>query len=82
LKLGLPKLKPAPYNLKIANQTITKLEEIIHDLNIYVHNIPYVIMFIVLQNNVIDVNYSMLLRRPWLKDAKVTHDWRNNTVMI
>jgi hypothetical protein len=23
LKLGLPKLKPTPYNLKMANQTIT-----------------------------------------------------------
>ncbi len=55
---------------------------LIHDLNIHVHNIPYVITFIVLQNNVIDAGYSMLLGRPWLRDAKVTHDWGNNIVTI
>jgi hypothetical protein len=31
---------------------------------------------------VIDVNYSMLLRRPWLKDAAITHDWGNNTMTM
>jgi hypothetical protein len=74
LKLGLPKPKHAPYNLKMANQTITTPIGLIRDLKIYVHNIPYVITFIVLQNNVIDASYSMLLRRPWLRDAKVTND--------
>jgi hypothetical protein len=24
----------------------------------------------------------MLLRRPWLKDAKVTHDWGNNVIIV
>jgi hypothetical protein len=24
----------------------------------------------------------MLLGRPWLKDAKVTHDWGNNVIII
>jgi hypothetical protein len=37
-------------------------------------------MFIVLQNTITDVNYSMLLRRPWLRDAIITHDWANNTM--
>jgi hypothetical protein len=82
LKLGLPKPNPAPYNLKMVDQTITKLMGLICDLKVYVHNIPYVVTFIVLQNSVIDTNYSMLLRRPWLRDAKVTHDWGNNTMTI
>jgi hypothetical protein len=47
----------------------------IRDLKIYVHNIPYVITFIVLWNSLMDANYSMLLGKPWLRDAKVTHDW-------
>jgi hypothetical protein len=34
----------------------------------------YVATFIVLQNIVVDSNYSMLLGRPWFKYAKVTHD--------
>ncbi len=30
----------------------------------------------------VDSNYSMLLGRPWLRDAKVTHDWGNNVITI
>ncbi len=30
----------------------------------------------------VDSSYSMLLGRPWLKDAKVTHDWGNNEIII
>jgi hypothetical protein len=74
LRLGFPKPKHAPYNLKMANQTTTKLVGLIKDLNIYVHGIPYIITFIVFQNSVVDSSYSMLLGRPWLKDVKVAHD--------
>jgi len=80
--LGLPKPKPAPYNLRITNQTTTKPMGLIRDLEIYVHDISYIIMFIVLQNNVIDSSYSMLLGRLWLKDVKVAHDWGSNIVTI
>jgi hypothetical protein len=71
--LGLPKPKHAPYNLRITNQT-TKLVGLIRGLKIYVHNIPYITMLIVFQNSMVDFNYSMLLRRPWLRDAKMAHD--------
>ncbi len=69
LSSGLPKLKPTPYNLRKANQTTTKPVGFIRDLKI-----PYIIMFTILQNSVVDSSYSMLLGRPWLKDAKVAHD--------
>ncbi len=55
---------------------------LIRDMKIYVHGILYITTFIVLQNSVVDFNYSMLLGRPWLKDAKVAHDWGNNIVTI
>jgi hypothetical protein len=29
-----------------------------------------------------DVDYSMFIGKPWLRDAKVTHDWGNNTMTI
>jgi len=74
LRLGLPKPKPAPYNMRMENQTNIKPMELIRDLKIYVHGIPYITMFIVLQNNVVESSYSMLLGRPWLKDAKMAHD--------
>jgi hypothetical protein len=48
LRLGLPKLKLAPYNLKMAYQTTTKPMGLIRNLKIYVHDISYIITFIVL----------------------------------
>jgi hypothetical protein len=82
LRLGLPKPKPAPYNMRMADQTTTKPMGLIRALNMYVHDIPYITMFIVLQNNVVDFSYSMLLGRPWLRDVKMAHDWGNNIVTI
>jgi hypothetical protein len=80
--LGFPKPKPTPYNLKKANQTTTKLVGLIKDLKIYVHGIRNITMFTILQNSVVDSNYSMLLGRPWLRDAKVAHDWGSNINII
>jgi hypothetical protein len=39
-----------------------------------IHGIPYIITFIVMEKNVMDASYSMLLGRPLLRDAKVSHD--------
>ncbi len=80
--MGLPKPKPAPHNLRMVDQTTTKPMGLIRNLKIYVHDIPYITTFTVLQNNVVDSNYSMLLGRPWLRDVKVAHDWGNNIVTI
>ncbi len=55
---------------------------IIRNLKIHIHGIPYVATFIVLQNNVVDSSYSMLLGRPWLKDVKSTHDQGNNVINV
>jgi hypothetical protein len=74
LRLGLPKPKLAPYNLKMVDQTTIKLVGLIKDLKIQVHGIHHITTFTVLHNNVVDCSYSMLLGRPWLKDAKVAHD--------
>jgi hypothetical protein len=57
-KLGLPKPKPTPYHLRMANQSMTGPLRIIRNLNIHIHGIPYVATFIVLQNSVVDSIYS------------------------
>jgi hypothetical protein len=82
LRLGLPKPKPTPYNLRMVDQITTKLVGLIRDLKIYVHRILPITTFIVFQNSVVDSCYSMFLGRPWLRDAKVTHDWGSNTITI
>jgi hypothetical protein len=80
--LGLPKPKPAPYHLIMAYQSMTRPLGIIKILKIRIHGIPYIATFIVLKNNVVDFSYYMLLARPWLRDAKVTHDWGNNVITV
>jgi hypothetical protein len=74
LSLRLPKPKLAPYNLRMIDQTTTKLVGLIRDLKIYVHGILYITTFTILYSDVVDFMYFMLLGRPWLRDAKVAHD--------
>ncbi len=54
LRLGLPKPKHAAYNLKMVDQTTTKLMGLIRNLKIYVHGIPYITTFPIVQNSVVD----------------------------
>jgi hypothetical protein len=60
-RLGLPKPKLAPYNMRMVDETTTKPIGLICDLKIYVHGIPFVARFIILHNIVIDTSYFMLL---------------------
>jgi hypothetical protein len=48
----------------------------------YVHGIPYIATFTIIWNTVVDSNYSMLLGRPWLRIAKIAHDWGNNMITV
>jgi hypothetical protein len=66
----------------MANQTIAKPLGLIKDIKILVHGIPYVVTFTIIQNNVLDSNYYMLLSHHWLKDAKMFHDWGNNIIIV
>jgi hypothetical protein len=55
---------------------------LIRDLNIFVHGILYMVTFIVIDNNVLDSSYSMLFGCPWLKNAKVSHNWGTNIITM
>jgi hypothetical protein len=66
----------------MADQTIAKPLGLIKDLRIRVNVIPYTITFTVIESSVLDSNYSMMLSHPWLKDAKMFHDWGNNIIII
>jgi hypothetical protein len=82
VQLGLSKPKPTPYNLHTVDQTMAKPLGLIKDLKILAHGILYAITFIMVQSSVLDSIYFMLLGHPWLKDAKVSHNWGNNTITI
>ncbi len=40
------------------------------------------VTFTVINSNVLDISYSMLLGCLWLKNAKVSLDWGTNTITI
>ncbi len=82
IQLGLSKPNLVPYNLPMVDQNIAKLFGLIKDLKIFVHGIPYMVTFTIIYSNVLDYSYSMLQRHPWLKDAKVSHNWGTNIVTI
>ncbi len=82
IQLGLSKPNPTFYNLHMANQTIAKPLGLIMDLKIFVHGIPYIVTFNIINSNVLDYSYSMLLGCSWLKDEKISHDWGTNIVTI
>ncbi len=56
--------------------------KIIINLKIHIYVIPYIATFTILKNIVVDSNYFMLVGRPWLRDAKVTHDQGNNVNIV
>jgi hypothetical protein len=57
VQLCLTKLNLMPYNLCMAKQTIAKPLNLISDLKIFVHGIPYKVTFIVINSNVLVSNY-------------------------
>jgi hypothetical protein len=82
IQLSLFKPNPKPYKLHMAYQTIAKPLGLIRNLKIFVHGIAYTVTFIVINNNILDFSYSMLLGCPWLRDAKISHDQGTDTITI
>ncbi len=53
-KLGLPKPRPIPYHLIMADQSMTRPLGIIRNLKIHINGIPYIVTFTILKNIVVD----------------------------
>ena len=81
-RLELAKPSLAPFNLKMADGTIARPKGLIRDVRIHIHSIPYIVTLIVIDCLTIKSDYQMLLGQPWLRHAKVIHDWGNNEVQI
>jgi hypothetical protein len=43
-QLGLPSPKPTRYVLQMVNQSLMKLIEVIQDLKVHIHGIPYIML--------------------------------------
>jgi hypothetical protein len=82
IQLSLSKPNPTPYNLHMVDETIAKPIGFIRDLKIFFHGIPYMVTFTIVNSNILDFNYSMLFGCPWLRNAKISHNWGTNIVTI
>jgi hypothetical protein len=80
LRLLPPQL--VPFNLQMANFSFNKPLGIIPNIRIKVYGIPYIVTFTIMNNEVVDPTYSMLLKHPWLWDTKVIFDWGTNMMTI
>jgi hypothetical protein len=66
----------------MANQIGAKPLGLIRAVKIFVHGVPYMVTFTIIKSNVPHSNYSMILGHPWLRDARVSHNWGTNIVTI
>ena len=69
-KLGLKKIEPAPFSIKMADQRKVLPKGIIRDVRLDVDRIMIRTTLTVIDMVRTEDNYSMLLGRPWLKEAQ------------
>jgi hypothetical protein len=80
-KLKLPPHRLASFNLKMVDFSYIKPLGIISNVEIWIHGIPYIVTFTIM-NNAIDPIYFMLLGVLGYEISRMIHDWGTNMVTI
>ena len=81
-KLGLKKIEPAPFTIKMADQRKVMPKGIIRDVCLDVGGIVIRTTLTVIDMVSIEDSYSLILGRPWLKEAQAQHDWPLNKLTL
>ena len=81
-KLGLKKIEPAPFTIKMVDQRKVTPKGIIRDVRLDVGGIVIRTTPTVIEMVSTEDNYSLLLGRPWLKEAQAQHDWPLNKLTL
>ena len=81
-KLGSPKLRATPFQVKMADQRRLQPTSILKDQTITVATLLFNLNLVVLNIQFDEDTYPMLLGRPWFKIAKLKQDWGSNTILI
>lgn len=82
MRFGSPKLHPAPFQVKMADQRRLQPLGILKDQEICVVGLKYKLNFVVLRMHIGNLAYPMLLGRPWFRKAKLKQDWGNNMIIL
>lgn len=77
-QLGL-QCKPAPFKLRMANQTLSEPIGLVEDVPIRVAGIKFRVSFLILD---VGDSYDALLGRPWLRAAKAVHNWSTDELTL
>ena len=72
-------IQEAPFQLRMADQTIAKPLGMVNQVPIRVGGVEFETTFIILN---IGEAYDMLLGRPWLRAAGAVHDWGADKLAI
>lgn len=75
LTMGLGKLEPTPFQVKMADQRRVESVGILRNSSIQISGMQFHMNFLFLKMKEGDTSYVMLFGRPWFRLAKVKHDW-------
>ena len=81
MQLGL-KWEPIAFNVRMVDNTTVVPKVIIRNVNFQVDGLDFSICLVVLIMKSIESSYQMLLGRPWLREAKVKHDWYTGRISM
>ncbi|KAL3683539.1 hypothetical protein R1sor_001561 [Riccia sorocarpa] len=79
-QLGYSKLQPAPFWIGMANGAQVKPVGILRRIPIPVGGLRFKISCVVI--NMDNKEDQMLLGRPWMREAKMVHDWESDEVFL
>jgi hypothetical protein len=82
-KLEIEKqLEVAPFTIKMADQREVTPLGTIKNLNINIRGLTSKITITIIKMENQENSYSMLLGRPWLKQARAKHDWIRSPLIL
>ena len=82
IKLGL-KWEPIPFNIRMADNRTVVPKGLIKHAKVRVGGMDYLVNLVVItMQTPTPESYQVLLGRPWLKDAKVKHDWNRDRISL
>jgi hypothetical protein len=80
-QLGIVKWEPCTFWLRMADDSSVQPVGIIPDLEMVVQGHVFTISVVIMDLPTKEA-YPLLLGRPWLRSARIKHDWQNNVLIF
>lgn len=81
-KMGL-KWEPITFNVRMVDNHKVMPKGIVRNVRMVIKNMEFFINVVVIAMQPLSQeSYQVLLGRPWLRDAKVKHDWKRDRILV